>query len=142
MSHLKKRLDTRNQTVVNEEMLRLFVAEARGDLAVFVLLWALRQTENGGPGKEMGILVPEANTLEEQIAWAGGTIRKNVVRYEKQFEKSARDSDGMFTDDFLKFFSNRYAPVEGATNDPTGLNRYHYRNLKFFYTSWVSKLVA
>jgi hypothetical protein len=35
---------------------------------------------------------------------------------------------GRYTDEFMRFFSGRYAPV-GAANDPGGLNRHHAGNL-------------
>lgn len=86
------------------------------------LLYVIRKVENGGPGREMGVLTKEAQrfkgdyekSLDIQARWAAGTIRK---RY---------DGD-------LKSFADRWCPV-GAKNDPTGLNKNWYKNA-FYYMS-------
>lgn len=75
------------------------------------LLYAIRRQENGGPGREMGVLNSEAEryagnhskSLQTQAQWAAGTIKK---RY---------DGD-------LVGFGKRWAPV-GAKNDPKNLNK-------------------
>jgi len=82
------------------------------------LLYAIRIVENGGPGREMGVLVPaamryggdHARSLELQARWAAGTIRRR------------------YTGD-LEAFAARWAPV-GAANDPTGLNRHWLANVR------------
>jgi hypothetical protein len=75
------------------------------------LLYAIRRQENGGPGREMGVLAPEAQrfrgdfprSLKTQAQWAAGTIKKR------------------YTGDLVGF-GNRWAP-RNATNDPRGLNK-------------------
>jgi hypothetical protein len=70
------------------------------------LLFVIRIVENGGPGKEMGVLTPAAQryagnhtkSLRLQAQWAAGTIKK---RYRGG----------------LKEFANRYCP---AVSDPVG----------------------
>lgn len=82
------------------------------------LLYAIRLQENGGPGKEFGVLTPQATrfksdpmmSLKTQAAWAAGTIAKHY--------------DGNLQD-----FAKRYAPM-GAGNDPNGLNANWYKNVK------------
>ena len=74
------------------------------------LLFAIRRAENGGVGREFGVLNPEAMRFKDdpaksfvtQARWAAGTIKK---RYKGN----------------LKEFRDRWAPL-GAENDPTGLN--------------------
>lgn len=117
---------------IDEHTLNLMLTAARGDVAVFFLLVALRRTENGGPGKEMGILDPRCTTLEEQIQWASNTIRNNVGRYEVKTGHQAREKRGLFTEEFIRYFSGVYAPI-GAMNDATNLNVYHARNLLYFH---------
>jgi hypothetical protein len=39
--------------------------------------------------------------------------------------------------EFIRFFSNRYAPV-GAANDPNGLSQHHARNLIRLYAQAAS----
>jgi len=93
----------------------------------FIILLAIRKAENGGPGKEFGIVHPKAwNTdLNTQAGWCASTIMRNRERYAKS-DKS---------DDFITFLGNRYCPV-GAKNDPTNLNKNWIKNVKY----WVKKL--
>jgi hypothetical protein len=96
------------------------------------LLAALRRVENGGPGREFGVLGTPAPGLEEQARIAANTIRKTVARFEQQGKEAVDLSTGRYTNEFLRFFSARYAP-SGAMNDPGGLNRFHAANLIALY---------
>jgi len=92
-------------------------------------LRAIRRVENGRAGREFGVLSVSAPTYRDQASVAAETVRRNVGRYEQRTGRHAIDpSTGRYTAGFIQFFSGRYAPV-GAANDPTGLNRYHARNL-------------
>jgi hypothetical protein len=93
-----------------------------------MLLAALRRVENGGPGREFGVLAVPAAGVEEQARVAANTIRKNAVRFAAQGGEAVDPATGRYTEAFLRFFSSRYAPV-GAGNDPRGLNRFHAANL-------------
>jgi hypothetical protein len=96
------------------------------------LLTALRRTENGGPGKEFGVLSVPAPDVGGQARIAANTVRNNVVRFERRGGIAVDPSSGRYTEDFLRFLSSRYAPV-GAQNDPNGLNRFHAANLIAHY---------
>lgn len=96
------------------------------------LLTALRRTENGGPGKEFGVLSVPASDFGGQARIAANTVRNNVVRFERGGGIAVDRSSGRYTEDFLRFLSSRYAPV-GAQNDPNGLNRFHAANLIAHY---------
>jgi hypothetical protein len=96
------------------------------------LLTALRRTENGGPGKEFGVLSVPASDLDGQARMAANTVRNNVVRFERDGGIAVDPRSGRYTEDFLRFLSSRYAPV-GAQNDPNGLNRFHAANLIAHY---------
>jgi hypothetical protein len=82
------------------------------------LLFAIYIAENGGSGREMGVLNPEAmrykgdhaKSLELQAQWAAGTIAKRF------------DGD-------LEAFAQRWCPLN-ADNDPTGLNAYWLPNVQ------------
>jgi hypothetical protein len=75
------------------------------------LLFTIRLVENGGPGREMGVLTQNAQryrgdhakSLELQASYAAGTIKK---RYSGD----------------LASFANQWAPI-GVANDPTNLNK-------------------
>lgn len=82
------------------------------------LLFAIRVVENGGAGREMGVLVPaamrfkgnHAKSLRLQAQWAAGTIRKRYTGH-------------------IEAFAARWCPV-GASNDPQGLNRHWLGNVR------------
>lgn len=95
-------------------------------------LGALRRAENGGPGREFGVLSVPAPTYEDQARLAAASIRRNVERFEATGRAAIDPATGRYTEEFIRFFSNRYAPV-GAANDPSGLNRHHARNLIRLY---------
>jgi len=94
---------------------------------VFILL-AIRKAENGGPGREFGILHPRCqaeiarrpqDSLDIQAGWAATTIVKNRLRW------TAAGRPG----EFIDFLGDRYCPKE---TDPEG-NRNWKQNVKFFY---------
>lgn len=92
------------------------------------LLVALRRVENGGPGREFGVLAVPAPGLERQAQVAANTIRKTLARFQRQRGEAVDPATGRYTEEFLRFLSARYAPL-AAANDPTGLNRFHAANL-------------
>jgi hypothetical protein len=96
------------------------------------LLIALRRTENGGPGKEFGVLSIPAPDLDSQARIAANTVRNTVTRFERGGGIAVDPTSGRYTEEFLRFLSSRYAPV-GVQNDPTGLNRFHAANLIAHY---------
>jgi hypothetical protein len=101
------------------------------------LLVALRAAENGGPGREMGVLSVPAPDMSSQLRVAAQTIQNVEQRYAKDTGQQPTGPAG-YTDDFLKYFSQGgpsyrgYAPI-GAPNDPTGLNVNHLPNLTAAY---------
>ena len=96
------------------------------------LLVALRRVENGGPGREFGVLAVSAPGLEAQARVAATTIQRSVARYERQGGEAVDRATGRYTEGFIRFLSARYAPI-GAGNDPMGLNRFHAENLVALY---------
>jgi len=100
-------------------------------------LSALRRAENGGPGREFGVLSVSAPTYEDQVRLAAASIRRSVGRFEATGRAAIDPATGRYTEEFIRFFSNRYAPV-GASNDPSGLNQHHARNLIRLYAQAAS----
>ncbi len=83
------------------------------------LLVAIRKSENGGPGREYGVLHPKANTYRKQCGWSAAICWK---RYEEWKGTSKKIP-------FLVHLANRYAPV-GAKNDPLEKNRNWLKNVR------------
>lgn len=97
-------------------------------------LAALRLAENGGPGREFGVLSEPAPTFQDQATIAARSLHNSEGRYREATGLEPRDDAGRYTDAFLRFFSQRWAPV-GADNDPRGLNAYHVGNLVAHYAA-------
>jgi hypothetical protein len=95
-------------------------------------LRAIRRVENGGPGREFGVLSVPAPTYHDQARVAAETVRRTIARYEGTGRRAVDPASQRYTPEFIRFFSSRYAPL-GAANDPTGLNRFHTRNLLRVY---------
>ena len=94
--------------------------ECRDMLAPIVA--AIRYAENGGKGKEYGILHPRVKpTYRSQAGWCAATVQKNYDRWVKAGSKG----------EFIVFLGNRYCPV-GAENDPNGLNKNWTKNVRFY----------
>ena len=95
-------------------------SECRDMLAPIVA--AIRYAENGGKGKEYGILHPRVKpTYRSQAGWCAATVQKNYDRWVKAGRKG----------EFIVFLGNRYCPV-GAENDPNGLNKNWTKNIRFY----------
>lgn len=113
-----------------EQAVILQTAASVGVPATF--LAAIRIAENGGPGKQFGVLSERADTYEAQAHVAALSIRNNAYRYVLRFKEWPVDSTGLLSDAFIKFMAARWAPV-GATNDPRALNEHWPTNVKEAY---------
>jgi hypothetical protein len=118
-----------------EDLIRAAASQAAIDPR---FLHALRRAENGGPGREFGVLSVPAPTYQDQARLAAQSIRRSVERFDAQGRSAIDPVTGRYTEEFIKFFSSRYAPI-GAGNDPAGLNRFHARNLIRLYAQLSPK---
>ena len=84
---------------------------------------AIRYAENGGKGRQYGILDKRVKpTYRSQAGWCAATVQKNYDRWVKAGSKG----------EFVVFLGKRYCPV-GADNDPNGLNNHWINNVEEFY---------
>ena len=90
------------------------------------LLVAIRKAENGGDGKQFGIMNAKARTYRQQAGWCAATAWR-------RYEEWSTGAD--MPKQYLVYLAARYAPVKDATNDPQGLNVNFFTNLKF----WMEK---
>ena len=99
--------------------------ECRAMLAPVVS--AIRYAENGGKGREYGILHPRVKpTYRSQAGWCSATVQKQYDRWVKAGSKGG----------FIESLGARYCPI-GADNDPDGLNKYWIINVKYYLTEHV-----
>jgi len=89
------------------------------------IVYAIRKSENGGAGKEFGIMNDKAYNFDKQAGWCVATVNKNYIRWKNQTEEP----------DFIQFLQKRYAPLK-AENDPTNLNVHWLKNVH----QWLEKL--
>jgi len=112
-----------------EEVNILFSAANRNKLTVeqSVILFAIRKVENGGFGREMGIINKKANTFDLQAGWCAATIQKNYDRWIKDGKKNS----------YIEFLGNRYCPTTGnLSNTEKELNGNWIPNIEY----WVHRL--
>ncbi len=95
-------------------------------------LAAVRLQENGGPGREFGVLSVPAPTYQAQADVAANSLVNAERRYRDATGLSPKDGAGTYTPEFWRFFAARWAPIN-AENDPHGLNRYWLDNVIAFY---------
>jgi hypothetical protein len=134
---LPARTRARGAAVPEEERTAIEAAAARAAIDP-AFLAALRRAENGGPGREFGVLSVPAPTYADQARVAATSVRRSLERFEATGGRAVDPVSGTYTPEFIEFFSRRYAPV-GAANDPHHLNRYHARNLIRLYAQVAPK---
>jgi len=107
------------------------------------LIAAIRMSENGGPGKQYGVLGIGANTLDAQLHGAVNTIKHFLSAYTNDTGILPIGDDGRYTPDFIYYVANGgpshsgWAPI-GASNDPNHLNENWISNvLNNYYSTEV-----
>ena len=108
---------------------------------------AIRYAENGGPGKEYGVLHPDVKpTYRSQAGWCAATVQKNWDRYLaggecnngdctiKHKPGDSRDALVHGMQSYIYYLGHVYCPV-GADNDPNGLNKYWPKNVFSHYNN-------
>ena len=87
---------------------------------------AIRKTENGGPGREFGVLSTPAPTYADQLRVCCVTVAHRMSLY----RGTANDRVGkvsIMSREFVRWFAQLWAPAE-VENDPTNLNANWYTN--------------
>lgn len=103
---------------------------------------AIRHTENGGDGKQFGVLGVGADTYQDQLRVATRTIAGLVAGYPANpFSAIMVEINGLkclrYAPAFLKTVQQHWAPI-GATNDPTNLNSNWLDNVTQAYTDFLA----
>jgi len=102
-----------------------------------IVVAAIRYAENGGPGREYGILHPKCpKSYRGQAGWCAATVSKNFKRY-----LDSNPPLPISIKDYIKFLGSRYAPV-GADNDPSNLNQNWVRNVTFYYNKFSADVAS
>jgi hypothetical protein len=99
---------------------------------------AIRKAEDGGPGKEFGVLSEKAPNFTDQCRIACITLRHRLFEYSAQaavfdlHEAPDEEKVLVYSPRFVTWFSKIWAP-QGAANDPDHLNNNWARNASYWY---------
>jgi len=103
----------------SEELIIRRAAERNGCYGDdYLILLAIRRAENGGPGRQFGIMDKRANTLDLQAAWCACSI----VKARKRWNDAGRPEG------FIQFMGRRYCPP-----DANPLNKNWVKNVQYWY---------
>lgn len=91
---------------------------------------AIYKAEGGAISKPYGIMKDYCKRGD-----VSGQCRKGCIQ---TIEHARKDWSGQ--GDFIAFLGSRYAPTEGATNDPTGLNSNWVKNVNHFLNKSETKI--
>jgi hypothetical protein len=106
---------------------------------------AIRAQENGGEGKQYGVLDGNGLTYNEQLSECCATVAHRLESYPANPLVRCYGANGIsrirYTPSFISYFASIWCPI-GAGNDPTGLNKNWYPNVLKFYQQFVAKDLA
>lgn len=99
-------------------------------------LKAIRQAENGAPGREFGVLSVPAPTYAEQLEICARTVAHRLAAFPgNPLQKNAFNRI-VYTPSWIAYFAHIWAP-EGVDNDPHHLNSFWCSNVIDFYKKFV-----
>jgi hypothetical protein len=105
---------------------------------------AIRKQENGGEGREFGVLSVLTKGYQDQLAITCNTVRNRIVLYPSNplvlrvMAGSEKMRRVCYSDEFIGYFAGIWAPV-GARNDPRGLNAAWPKGVRWFYAKFVKE---
>ena len=101
----------------------------------------IRKVENGGLGREFGILSETATLYKDQLHDACASVRNRIIEFIAALF-ILNTYDGVrrlcYTKGFITMFSNRWAP-KAAENDPDNLNANWLANALITYQEFCAK---
>lgn len=81
----------------------------------------IRRIENGGPGREYGVLSIPAPTYKEQLHITCNSVRNKIMK-SALFPIALKYDRLCYTRQFIEYFQHHWAPSNVA-NDPNNLNK-------------------
>jgi hypothetical protein len=100
-------------------------------------IMAIRHTENGGPGREFGVLSEHAPTYDKQLQITCISVRNFIdsfhdARVTELVMKKNLITTLAYASGFVAAFAKKWAPLNVA-NDPNKLNQNWYDNCYKYY---------
>lgn len=103
----------------------------------------IRKVENGGDGRQFGILSKKAPTYADQLRICCATVQARLFAYSqnpfKLQQVTSQRARLRYTESFIIWFGSLYAPI-GAENDPEGINKNWVSNALDVYTKLIDNL--
>ena len=90
------------------------------------LTMSLLQAENGNDGRFFGVMAGGCKGFEMQLEMAIRTIKSSEATYEDVSGKKA-EKNGVYTVEFIAFFSEIYSPSEGNPNQFNNLYKNYFK---------------
>jgi hypothetical protein len=97
---------------------------------------AIRHAENGGPGREFGVLSVSAPSYAEQLSVCCATVRHRLALSPINPFMGIASPRLRYSDEFISHFASIWAPSH-ADNDPTNLNANWATNVTNAYKSYI-----
>ena len=119
---------------INEEPTIRVEAERYGVDWRFIA--AIRRQEDGGPGREFGVLSEHAPDYNTQLSVCCESVAHRVFTYPGHPFVYTRHGL-IYSYDWIKYFAGIWCPV-GATNDPDKLNVNWLPNVLKFYHQYLA----
>lgn len=103
------------------------------------MLFAIRRAENGGHGKQFGVLAKNAGakkgeTFLQSLDRQAGHASVGVLNGEKRHQEHIASGGTM---GFVEHFGKRWAP-QGVANDPTNLNKHWVKNVTKYKSDFLN----
>jgi hypothetical protein len=115
------------------------IKEAAEKLGIdWAFVAAIREAENGSPGREFGVLSVGAPTYDDQLKITCNTISHRLMLYPGNPLTADPFKRIKYNDRFIAYFASIWAPV-GAANDPNGLNINWSGNVKAIYERLIAE---
>jgi hypothetical protein len=120
----------------DEKLLIRAAAERHGVDPRFIA--TIRKVENGGPGREFGVLSVHAPDYVSQLKEACISVAHRLFRYPRDRPSSSGAGAFLYTlgglrysEAFISYFAGIWAPLAGE--DPAHLNQYWFANALAIY---------
>lgn len=103
------------------------------------MLFAIRRAENGGHGKQFGVLAANAGakkgeTFLQSLDRQAGHASVGLINGEKRHQEHVASGGTM---GFVEHFGKRWAP-QGVANDPKNLNKHWVKNVTRYRSNFLN----
>jgi len=125
--------------------LPLIKVEAAKHSIDWAFVATIRQVENGGEGRDFGVLDGVSSTYAEQLQVTCATVAHRLETYPanplQRCYSPSKQSRMRYTMSFINYFASIWAPI-GVSNDAHNLNSNWLKNAISAYSSFIAQDLA